>query len=224
LLYSEPDGKIIVVIDIFRATTAICAAIAAEAEKVIPVKTIEEALAYKSRGFVLASERDGKKIEGFDMGNSPQHFYTPALKGKTIVLSTTNGTDAILAALAGEMVLIGSFLNLTALCKKLIELNKEVVLLCAGWKNKFNLEDTTFAGAIIHKVKHVLDCTSSDAALAAEYLYLQGMNDLSGFLHKSSHYNRLKHLNLEDDMKFSLQIDLTKKIPVFDGKEIRAMV
>lgn len=158
------------------------------------------------------------------MGNSPQHFYDPALKGKTIILSTTNGTDAILAALAGDIVLIGSFLNLTALAKKIIELKKDVILLCAGWKNKFNLEDSIFAGAIVQKVKDSLDCTSCDATMAAEYLYIQSQNDISGFLHTSSHYNRLKHLNLEEDMKFSLQIDLTEKVPVFDGKEIRALV
>jgi 2-phosphosulfolactate phosphatase len=223
LAFCEPEGKIVVVIDIFRATTAICAAIAADAEKIIPVKTIEEALAYKSRGFILASERDGKKIEGFDMGNSPQNFYVPAVKGKTIVLSTTNGTDAILAALAGDMVLIGSFLNITALANKLVELKKDVILLCAGWKNKFNIEDTIFAGAIIQKLKNSLDCISSDATLAAEYLYNQSQNNLSGFLHKSSHYNRLKHLQLDDDLNFSLQFDITDKIPVFDGREIRAM-
>ena len=209
--------------DIVQNEKLISSASKLDFEKIIPVKTIEEALAYKSRGFVLASERDGKKIDGMDMGNSPQHFYSTALKGKIIVLSTTNGTDAILAALAGDTVLIGSFLNLTAISKKLIESQKDIILLCAGWKNKFNLEDTIFAGAIISKIKHSLNCTSSDASMAAEYLYNQSKNDLSGFLHTSSHYNRLKHLNLEDDMKFSLKIDLTDKVPVFDGKEIRAM-
>lgn len=158
------------------------------------------------------------------MGNSPQLFYSPAINGKTIVLSTTNGTDAILAALAGDTVLIGSFLNITALSKKLIELQKNVILLCAGWKNKFNLEDTIFAGAIVQKVKNSLDCASSDATIAAEYLYYQSQYDLSGFLFKSAHYNRLKHLKLEDDMKFSLQLDITDKVPYFDGKEIKALI
>jgi len=212
------------VIDIFRATTVICAAIAADVKKIIPVKTIEEALAFKGRGYILASERDGKKIDGFDMGNSPQKFYNPALKGKTIVLSTTNGTDAIHAALAADTVLIGSFLNFTALAQKVIELKKDVILLCAGWKNKFNLEDTIFAGAIVHKIRDFMDCSSFDSTTAAEYLYINSKNDLNGFLRKSSHHNRLKHLNLEDDIKFSLQLDITDKIPFFDGKEIRALI
>jgi len=212
-----------VVIDIFRATTVICAAIAAEVEKIIPVRTIEEALAYKSKGFILASERDGKIIEGFDMGNSPQKFFNPALKGKTIVISTTNGTDAIYAALEGDKVLIGSFLNISSLVNKLFELKKDVILLCAGWKNKFNLEDSIFAGAVIHKIKNLMDCSTYDSSMAAEHLYVESKNDLNGFLHKSSHYSRLKHLNLEDDMNFSLQFDITDKIPVFDGKEIIAL-
>jgi 2-phosphosulfolactate phosphatase len=211
------------VIDIFRATSAICAAIAADVNKIIPVKTIDEALAYKSKGFILASERDGKKIEGFDMGNSPQHFYNPALKGKTLVLSTTNGTDAIYSAIVGETILIGSFLNFTALANKLVEYKKDIILLCAGWKNKFNLEDSIFAGAIINKIKDDLDCSSCDSSIAAEQLYIESKNDLKGFLNKSSHHNRLKHLNLEDDMNFSLQFDITDKIPVFDGKVIIAL-
>jgi 2-phosphosulfolactate phosphatase len=211
------------VIDIFRATSVICAAIASDVKKIIPVKTINEALAYKSKGFILASERDGKKIEGFDMGNSPQLFYNPALKGKTIVLSTTNGTDTIYAAKEGHTVLIGSFLNFTALANKLVELKKDVILLCAGWKNKFNLEDTIFAGAIIHKIKDDLDCSTCDSSIAAEQLYNVNQNDLKGFLSKSSHHNRLKHLNLENDMNFSLQFDITDKIPVFNGKEIIAL-
>jgi 2-phosphosulfolactate phosphatase len=212
-----------VVIDIFRASTAICAAIAAEAEKIIPVKTIDEALACKDKGFILASERDGKKIEGFDMGNSPQKFYDPLLRGKTIVLSTTNGTDAIYAASVGDSVLIGSFLNVSALAQKLVQLNNDVILLCAGWKNRFNLEDTIFAGALISKIKNVMNC-SSDSCQAAEYLFNISKNDMTSFLHLSSHYNRLKHLNLEEDMKFSLQIDITDKIPVFDGKQITALI
>jgi 2-phosphosulfolactate phosphatase len=157
------------------------------------------------------------------MGNSPQLFYNTALKGKTIVLSTTNGTDTIYAAAEADLVLIGSFLNISGLTAKLPEFKKDIILLCAGWKNKFNLEDTIFAGAIVHMLKAELDCSSCDSAIAAEHLFLEAKDDLKNYLQKSSHYNRLKHLQLEDDMNFSLQFDLTDKIPVFDGKEITAL-
>jgi 2-phosphosulfolactate phosphatase len=212
----------VVIIDIFRASTAICAALHNGVEKIIPVTTIEEALAFKGKGFILASERQGMVIDGFDMGNSPQAFLNPDLIGKTIVFTTTNGTDAISAAREAKKIWIGSFINLSAIAEALIELNEETILLCAGWNNKFNLEDTVFAGALVSRVSSYLDCKSCDAAMTAEILYHSAEKDLLGFLYQSCHYNRLKHLHLEEDMEFSTHIDLAKVIPVFENGIIRA--
>ena len=136
-------NAIVVVIDIFRATSSICYGIDNGAEAIIPVATVEECKSYESKGYLLAAERDGKVVDGFDFGNSPFAYAGEKVNGKTIVLTTTNGTHAINESKkAAYQVIIGSFLNLTAVCDYLKTQDKDVFLLCAGWKNKFNLEDT----------------------------------------------------------------------------------
>jgi len=209
-----------VIIDIFRATTAICAAFSNQIKTIIPVKTIEEALKYRGNDYILASERHGKKIEGFDLGNSPEGFLDPSLRNKTIVLSTTNGTNAILSASGADIIMIGSFLNISAITQKLIHINKDIILLCAGWQDKFNLEDTVFAGALTEILAVGFDISQDDSAFCALQLYQFAKNDMKSFLLKSSHYNRLKHLNLEADILFSLKIDETHIVPYFDGYAI----
>lgn len=210
-----------VIIDVFRATTAICAAFSNDVAEIIPVGSLSEALLYKNKGYILASERQGKKPEGFDLGNSPQYFLDPSLKGKKIILTTTNGTNTILCATGADYIFIGSFLNISSLAEKIIQLDRDVILLCSGWQNKFSMEDAVFAGALTEKLRHNFDFSEDDAALCALYLYGLAKVNLIEFLHKSSHYNRLKHLNLEEDIKFSLQIDITSIIPFFDGTSLK---
>jgi 2-phosphosulfolactate phosphatase len=141
----EPElhaDEIVVIIDILRATSAICTAFANGAASIIPVAEINEARDYKNRGFLVAAERDGFVLDFADFGNSPFNFTREKVEGKTIVYSTTNGTGIInMASLASDIV-IGSFLNISALAGWLTKQEKNVVLFCAGWKNRFNLEDT----------------------------------------------------------------------------------
>src|SRR5665213_1714030 len=137
----KDEESIVVIIDILRATSAICTAFEHGAEKVIPVATVEEARVYKEKGFLVGAERDAVQVEGFDFGNSPFSYMGDNVKGKTIVITTTNGTQAIHAARDAYKVVIGSFLNIDSLCKWLTDEKRSVLLLCSGWKNKFNLED-----------------------------------------------------------------------------------
>ncbi len=135
------------------------------------------------------------------------------------MLTTTNGTHAIQLSRAAKRIVIGSFLNLTALSEWLKEENENIILVCAGWKNNFNLEDTIFAGAVVNQLKdekYVLD----DASIAAEDLYLLAKNDLGAFLSKSSHSERLKKLGIEEDIAFCLKVDETNAIPVLDGDRL----
>src|ERR1035437_1519640 len=134
----KDDDSIVVIIDVLRATSAICVAFENGAKKIIPVATVEEARKYKQKGFLVGAERDGLPLEGFDFGNSPFNYMGDHVKGKTIVLTTTNGTQAIEAAKHAHKVVIGSFLNIDALCSWLVSANKNILLLCSGWKNKFN--------------------------------------------------------------------------------------
>ncbi len=213
------ENSIVVVIDIFRATSSICYGIENGADAIIPVSHVEECAAYHGTDHLLAAERDGEVVEGFDFGNSPFAYTPEKVAGKTIVLTTTNGTHAIQLSRAAKRIVIGSFFNLSSLSEWLKEENENIILVCAGWKNNFNLEDTVFAGAVVNKLKgdkYSID----DAAIAAEDLYLLAKDDLGGFLSKSSHSERLKKLGIEKDIAFCLRVDETSAIPVLEGDKL----
>jgi 2-phosphosulfolactate phosphatase len=205
----------VVVIDILRATSTICTAIHEGAESVKAVNTPAEALELKAEGYLAAAERDGVKLDGFDMGNSPFECMNGAVKGRRIALTTTNGTKCIeaVAHAGARNVLSGSFLNLEAMSDWLIREQHPVVLFCAGWKDSFNLEDTLFAGALaglIHrKTQCRIDC---DATLMSIDLHACAGDNLTGFLKKSSHYKRLSHLHHEEDMVYCLQQSVIQEI------------
>lgn len=211
----EDKESIVVVIDILRATSAMCVAFENGAKEIIPVATVEEAMRYKSKGMLAGAERNAIKLEGFDFGNSPFDYMGEHVKGKTIALTTTNGTQAIEAAKNAYKVVIGSFLNLTALCDWLIAQDRDILLLCSGWKNKFNLEDTLFAGAV---TRGILDRTDKfkpgDGCLAVKHLYKLAKDDPNKFLRNSSHKERLAKLNLKKDIRYCLTTDKTTVIPI----------
>jgi 2-phosphosulfolactate phosphatase len=198
----------VVVIDILRATSTICTAIHYGAIAVRAVASPAETLDLKSDNYLTAAERDGQKLEGFDLGNSPFECMEGRVEGKKIALTTTNGTKCIeaVANAGARNVFAGSFLNLEAMADYLAKDGAPVVMLCAGWKDSFNLEDTLFAGALIEAISQrgetFVDC---DAALMSEDLYKIAKSDLVGYLKKSSHYRRLSHLHHEEDMVYCLQ-------------------
>jgi 2-phosphosulfolactate phosphatase len=214
--------SIVVVIDIFRATSSICYGIENGVEAIIPVASVESCESYRHTDYLLAAERNGEVVDGFDFGNSPFAYASDKVQGKVVVLTTTNGTHAINESRTARRVVIGSFLNLTALSQWLASQPFDVLLLCAGWKNKFNLEDTLFAGAVVHQLKndgYKLD----DSAIGAEDLYVAGKHDLNEYLKKTSHSERLKKLGIEEDIRFCLNVDRTTAIPVLDGDRLIRM-
>lgn len=219
-LYSIEDS-IVVIIDIFRATSSICYGIENGAEAIIPVSKVEECAAYREQfpEYLLAAERDGEVVAGFDFGNSPFSYTADKVGGKTVVLTTTNGTHALQLSIKAKKIVIGSFLNLTALSDWLRAQETNILLVCAGWKNKFNLEDTLFAGAVVEQLKD--DCFKlDDAGIAAQDLYNIARNDLNGYLKKTSHSERLKLLGIEKDIEFCLNVDIATAIPVLDGDRL----
>lgn len=211
--------SIVVVIDVLRATSSMCYAFENGAKSIIPVDSIEACRAYEGQGYLLAAERNGEVVEGFDFGNSPFSYTAEKVAGKTVVLTTTNGTKAIELSKEAHQIVIGSFLNLSVLCDWLKEQDRDVLLLCAGWKDRFNLEDTLFAGAVMHQLKNYFGYYC-DAAIAAEDLYLTAKEDLRGYLRKSSHAQRMADLNIEADVQFCLQKDQCKTIPVLAGNQL----
>lgn len=217
-LFHKPDS-IVVVIDILRATSAITTAFYNGVSKMIPIATIEEAQSYKSNGFMVAAERNGEVLEGFDLGNSPFGYMNTKVKGKTIAITTTNGTQAIEVAKNASKIIIGSFLNLDVVIEYLKKEKRDVLFLCAGWKNKFNLEDTLFAGAVAEALIYKNNFTSScDSTIAAMELYKLAKHDLYGFLANSSHRNRLAKLDLERDIRYCLEPNQCPVLPVMQGK------
>ena len=212
----EQEYSTVVAIDVLRATSAICTAFHHGAEKVIPVSTVEEALDYKARGFLAGAERNGRVVEGFDFGNSPYSYMGDKVKGKTLVLTTTNGTKAINLACKTHKVLVGSLLNLDAVIAYLIENPENVLLLASGWQGKFNLEDSICAGAITEALlqsnKYMSD---EDSTIASMFLFKEARNNYFGFLKASSHRRRLRNLNLNEDIKYCLTPNQTDIIPVY---------
>jgi 2-phosphosulfolactate phosphatase len=223
-LYMVEDYTV-VIIDIFRATSSICYGIENGAEAIIPVAEIEECAAYREKGldYLLAAERNGEVVAGFDFGNSPFSYTVEKVAGKTVVLTTTNGTHALHLSRSGRQVLIGSFLNITSLCSHLKKQEGSILLVCAGWHNNFNLEDTLFAGAVIAQLKDS-GYTLDDPAIAANDLFQIGKNDIGKYLGKTSHGERLRKLGIEKDIAFCLQVDLTTAIPVLQGEKLVKLV
>lgn len=213
------EGSIVVVVDVLRATSAICTAFAYGVERMIPVAGLDEAKRYKELGYLVAAERNAVRQDGFDFGNSPYHYMNEEVRGKTIVISTTNGTQAIEAAKGKADIVIGSFLNLKALSTWIEAQDKPVVILCAGWKNKFNMEDSLFAGALSRELLQTGKfSTLCDSTIAAGYLTDIAGDDYYQFLEKTSHRHRLKNLDLEEDIRYCLQKNQLKCIPFYkDG-------
>jgi len=207
--------SIVVIIDILRASSAICTAFANGATSIIPVAEVNEAKKYKERGYLVAAERDGYVLDFADFGNSPFNFTPEKVAGKSIVYSTTNGTGIIKLASSAREIVIGSFLNISALTEWIIKQDKDIVLFCAGWKNRFNLEDSVCAGAMAERLlesgHYVTIC---DSTLAAVDLWRLAKGDLTGYIEKAAQRSRLRSKGLDDCISFCLTLDFTNKIPV----------
>ena len=214
----EPElhkSSVIVIIDILRASSAICTALANGAESIIPVAGADEAKDLKNKGYLVAAERDGFVLDFADFGNSPFNFTAERVSGKKIVYSTTNGTGIIKLASEAYEVSVGSFLNISALLRWLRMQNRDIVLFCAGWKNRFNLEDSVFAGAIAENLLNSGDySTICDSTLAAVDLWSIAKPDLRGYIEKAAQRTRLRDKKLDDCIDFCLTADFTDVIPV----------
>ena len=209
-------GKVVVVVDILRATSSMVTALAHGVERIRPVSKLEDCRAFRSEGYLVAAERDGRMAEGFDLGNSPFSYMEEAVRGRTIAMTTTNGTQAINLSRDADAVLIGAFLNLSRVARYLLAREQDAVIVCAGWKGQFNLEDTLFAGALIEELQPAYNL-ASDAARAALHLYENAKGNLLGYLADSSHVQRLRHLHITEDVAFCLSPDRYGVLPILQG-------
>jgi 2-phosphosulfolactate phosphatase len=218
-LYDVKDA-IVVVIDVFRATSTIASALYNGAEKVIPVDSVPGAIELGNElGAITAGERDGKIAPGLQYGNSPLEYPREFIAGKTLVLTTTNGTRLLHMALQNGAtgVITGSFGNLSSVCDYLVAQGKNVILGCSAWKDRVNMEDTLFAGAVVSRIREHFQ-VFCDASQAAEILYRHSQVDTWNVIKRTTHFHRLSAYGLEKDMEWCISIDVANVLPVYkDG-------
>ncbi|MFI5133516.1 MAG: 2-phosphosulfolactate phosphatase [Chitinophagales bacterium] len=221
-LYDVSDS-IVVIIDVLRATSTIATALYNGARSVIPVDSVSRCIELgKQIDGITAGERDGKIAEGLEHGNSPFEYSREFIEGKTLVLTTTNGTRLLQIALdnGAQEIITGSFPNLSAVCDHLIEMKQNVILGCAAWKDKVNMEDTLFAGAVISAIRQHFS-VNCDSSHIAEAMYEKAKKDLFGFLNRNdaSHYHRLMDFGFEKDIRYCLTADEANVLPQYqEGK------
>lgn len=214
------NNSIVVVTDIFRATSCMVTGFAYGVRSIIPVATVEECKDLQNRGYVAAAERNAQKVDGFDLDNSPFSYMDERLIGAKIAMTTTNGTLSISKAKSEAVkVMVGAFLNLSAVVNHLKNHPYDVLVLCAGWKGKPNLEDTLFAGAVVSALKDEY-FVAEDSAILAMRIYEQAKGNLSAYLSNSSHIRRLQGLGIHKDINYCLQNDLYDVLPVLRGNEL----
>ncbi len=213
---------VVVLVDVLRATTTICTAVANGVEGIIPVATHAEARRLKAEGYLIASEKDGVQLDWADFGNSAFSFTREAIGGKTLVYCTTNGTRALHIASSASGVAMGAFINISAVTAWLAARQQNAVVLCSGWKNKFCLEDTLFAGALTARLLETGRFhTECDSAHAAMDLWGVAEGDVLGYIEKAAQRHRLGRLGLDDVIPYSFAFDQVYVVPVFDGEAIR---
>ncbi len=221
----EMTEKAVVVIDVLRATSTMVIAFENGCKAFIPVATVEEAkklaAEHSDSNFLLGGERRAMPLAGFHLGNSPRDYIPAKVKDKIIVMTTTNGTRALLAARKAAKVFIGAFLNISAVRAALIAANRDVLLACAGEKDLFCLEDTLCAGALIKKLMEVNEVNKevslTDAALMAKILYAHLEKDLYGILSSCEWGRYLIGLGLQEDVRLCAQVDVSSVVPIFIG-------
>ena len=220
----DVNNSVVVIIDVLRATSTIAAALFNGAKCIIPVDSVSRCIEIgRQIEGITAGERDGKVAEGLIHGNSPFEYPREFIEGKTLVLTTTNGTRLLQMALdkGAKEIITGSFPNLSAVCDHLIQKKQNVILGCAAWKDRVNMEDMLFAGAVISKIgKHFsINCDSSHLS---ETIYKKAEKDLFGFMKKNdaSHYHRLMGFGLEKDIRYCLTADGANVLPIYDNGKL----
>lgn len=213
-------GKQVVIIDILRATTTMCVALDRGCGSLLAVSAKEDSLQFKSKEYLLAGERNGYKIDGFDFGNSPQEFTEDKVAGKNVVITTTNGTQALVMSKEADKIWVASFYNLSATVDMVVRCGLPVVLFCAGWKNRFNLEDSLFAGAMVEQLLDRGYEIEDDASRAALSMFRDSQGDLAGYLADANHVQRFKSMHAESDLDVCLQVDKGKFAVLAEIKEV----
>lgn len=222
------NGKIVVVIDVLRATSVITTALDNGAQEVIPVRTVEEAQSLYATSdaskTLRGGERNALKIEGFDLSNSPLEYKKKVVEGKTVIITTTNGTNAINNVKGADEVVLACFRNVTAVVDHLVGLShrgsRDVVVVCAGTEGRFSLDDGLCAGMLIELLKQQIEVETDDLGLLVTQYYQQNKTNLLGALSSCFHLKRLFTLGFYDDIRFCLETNCVTTVPVVQNDKI----
>lgn len=220
------SNSVVVIIDILRATSTIATALFNGAKEIIPVDSVAECIRLsKQMDAISAGERDGQIAEGLQYGNTPFTYTSEFINGKTLVLTTTNGTRLLHQALDAnaQEIITGAFSNFSAVCEYLLSQNKNVILACAAWKNRINIEDTLFAGAVINNIKDQFE-VKCDASQIASAMHRDANDNLFEFMKSSnaSHYDRLMGFGLEEDIRYCLTTNKANVLSIYKNGRLVA--
>lgn len=207
----EVKGKLVVVVDIFRATSTMVAALAHGVTEILPFADLESCRAMQAQGYLIAGERDGLTAPGFELGNSPVAFLEGNFAGKKLAMTTTNGTLALDKSKGASEILIGAFPNLQATASYIQSRNLDVLIHCAGWKGRFNLEDSLYAGALVQALSSS-HANQEDGALAMSSLFSLEGGNLATYLSQASHAKRLQNHGIESDIDFCLSLNRYQQV------------
>ena len=207
----EVKGKLVVVVDIFRATSTMVAALAHGVTEILPFADLESCRAMQGQGYLVAGERDGLTAPGFELGNSPVAYLEGNYAGKKLAMTSTNGTLALDKSKGASEILIGAFPNLQATASYIQSRNLDVLIHCAGWKGRFNLEDSLYAGALVQALSSS-HANQEDGAIAMSSLFAKEGDNLTSYLAQASHAKRLQNHGIEADIDFCLSLNLYDQV------------
>ena len=225
---AEFSGKVVAVIDVLRASTSIAAAMANGARAIVPLESSEEvvtrAKAFERGDVKLAGERRMLPIPGFDFGNSPREFTREAVEGKTVLMSTTNGTGAVGSVQGARDVVIASYVNFSAVLSMLraaLRGGTDIVIICAGRDKQFSLEDAACAGRFVHHVtKRLASVAMNDAAFACTLVDRKFGENLVRLFDASEHGRALREAGFADDLVTCAAVDSYPVIPLYQDRQI----
>lgn len=222
LLYLyEVRNTVIVISDILRATSSITAGIGSGIQRIYPVGNIQACKELGYKGYITAGERDGIKIPEFDLGNSPFDFMDEKLRGKSVAMTTTNGTRAIASAKDATKIIIGSFLNLSAVVNYLNNQDLNIIVLASGWRGRLSIEDTLLGGAIAERLDSKYKVDQGDEVLCATELWKNAKPDLPKFMTKLGHYRRLQQQHkIARDLELCVSVDKFDVLPILKDHEL----
>lgn len=224
----ELKERVVVIVDVLRASSTIITALHNGCREVIPLIDIEEAIElsknYERGAFLLGGERNAQKIEGFDLSNSPYEYTSDVVKGRTVLITTTNGTKAIRKASDAKETIIGGFLNVEAVARYIGKQNADVAFICAGTDGKFSLDDILAVGAMLDAIQNMgKPMELDDLGLVCLQMYSSHKQNLRKVLEHTYHYKNLVKAGFETDVDYCIQLNLLPTIPVYREGVIRVL-